>query len=290
MSLSNLPDAAAARDPGHIDDHNKILAALQALDSAKVENIIIGVVQTGAPGSDAAAELVNLGGGLFSLNITIPAGADGAAGATGATGAPGPAGDSYIPSGGAARTFLMKATSTDFDFTYAVPSASDVGAVPTTRAVNTGTGLTGGGSLTSDRTLAVDFGTVAGKVLEGDKLGYAPGLTGAGQATRFVGATTSGAPVSGTFSIGDWIISRGGSVYICTAAGTPGTWAHIPNTTYILGKIADIEYIAPGSMVNVSESGGTYTRPTARTDICVTFTGTSDPGSVALPGDKWDRI
>lgn len=54
--------------------------------------------------------------------------------------------------------------------------------------------------------------------------GYPLGLTGAIAATRYVGGTTSGAPVAGTFAVGDFIIDETGKVYICTVAGTPGTW------------------------------------------------------------------
>lgn len=46
---------------------------------------------------------------------------------------------------------------------------SDIGAVPTSRAVSTGTGLLGGGNLTADRTLTPDFGAAAGKVMEGNQ-------------------------------------------------------------------------------------------------------------------------
>jgi len=52
----------------------------------------------------------------------------------------------------------------------------------------------------------------------------AGGLTGATAGTRFVGGTTSGAPVSGTFSVGDYVIDRTGRLWICTTAGSPGTW------------------------------------------------------------------
>lgn len=48
--------------------------------------------------------------------------------------------------------------------------------------------------------------------------------------------------------------------------------------------------IPAGSVINVKEVGGSYTRPTARTDVCVIFTGVSDPNLVALDGDKWDRL
>lgn len=54
---------------------------------------------------------------------------------------------------------------------------------------------------------------------------FAPsGLTGATQASRYVGATASGAPVTGTFLVGDFVIDQSGLVWICTIAGSPGTW------------------------------------------------------------------
>jgi hypothetical protein len=42
------------------------------------------------------------------------------------------------------------------------------GKAPTTRSISAGTGLTGGGDLSADRTLAVDFGTTSGKVVQGN--------------------------------------------------------------------------------------------------------------------------
>lgn len=53
----------------------------------------------------------------------------------------------------------------------------------------------------------------------------ATGLTGAVAASRYAGATASGAPTAGTFEVGDWVIDRTGTIWICTVAGTPGTWA-----------------------------------------------------------------
>jgi hypothetical protein len=55
-------------------------------------------------------------------------------------------------------------------------------------------------------------------------LGQPMGLTGATASTRYVGGTVSGAPVSGTFAKGDFVIDESGIVWICTTAGTPGTW------------------------------------------------------------------
>jgi hypothetical protein len=51
------------------------------------------------------------------------------------------------------------------------------------------------------------------------------GLLGAPWRTRYVGGTLSGAPTTGTFAAGDFIIDQTGSVWICTVAGSPGTWA-----------------------------------------------------------------
>ena len=52
----------------------------------------------------------------------------------------------------------------------------------------------------------------------------ASGLTGVAATSRYVGATASGAPTSGSFAVGDFVIDQTGVVWICTTAGTPGTW------------------------------------------------------------------
>lgn len=50
------------------------------------------------------------------------------------------------------------------------------------------------------------------------------GLAGATANSRYAGATTSGPPSSGTFALGDFVVDQTGTFWICTAAGTPGTW------------------------------------------------------------------
>lgn len=50
------------------------------------------------------------------------------------------------------------------------------------------------------------------------------GLTGATAASRYVGATASGAPTSGTFNTGDFCEDQTGTIWLCTTGGTPGTW------------------------------------------------------------------
>ena len=49
-----------------------------------------------------------------------------------------------------------------------VLDAGDVGAVPTARTITAGTGLTGGGDLSADRTLTVTYGATAGTAAAGD--------------------------------------------------------------------------------------------------------------------------
>lgn len=63
----------------------------------------------------------------------------------------------------------------------------------------------------------------------GGQPGLPMGLSGAVAATRYVGGTTSGAPTSGTFAIGDFVIDQKGNIWICTVAGSPGTWIMIGN-------------------------------------------------------------
>jgi len=56
-------------------------------------------------------------------------------------------------------------------------------------------------------------------------LGLAAGLTGAIAASRYAGATASGAPASGTFLLGDWTIDQTGAIHVCSTAGTVGSGA-----------------------------------------------------------------
>jgi hypothetical protein len=51
----------------------------------------------------------------------------------------------------------------------------------------------------------------------------APGLSGLTQG-RFVGVTALGAPSSGTFAVGDYVLDQNGMLFCCCAAGAPGIW------------------------------------------------------------------
>ena len=65
----------------------------------------------------------------------------------------------------------------------------------------------------------------------------ATGLPGATAASRHAGATASGAPTTGTFAVGDYVVDQTGKMYVCTVAGTPGTWVQVgsPTTSVTMG-------------------------------------------------------
>ena len=111
--------------------------------------------------------------------------------------------------------------------------------------------------------------TFTGEVTGSDIV--ASGLAGATTATRYVGGTVNGAPASGTFAKGDFIIDQSGTIWVCTTAGTPGTWtttisSHLllrtasatvtrNETTIFSGSTASQTLTAPSSPID----GSTWT-------------------------------
>lgn len=86
--------------------------------------------------------------------------------------------------------------------------------------------------------------------------GYPLGLTGATSATRFVGATASGAPASGTFAVGDFAVSQAGVIYVCTVAGSPGTWVAVGGSV-VGNELAYVEITADVTSASTSEASPT---------------------------------
>lgn len=72
----------------------------------------------------------------------------------------------------------------------------------------------------SAATLAV-AGLVAGQAFD------PAGLTGATAATRYVGGTLAAAPILGPYLVGDFVVTNTGKIFVCTVAGTPGTWVDV---------------------------------------------------------------
>jgi hypothetical protein len=83
------------------------------------------------------------------------------------------------------------------------------------------------------------------------------GLTGATAATRYVGGTTSGAPTTGTFAVGDYIVDQTGKIYVCTTAGTPGTWTQVGSTNATQLQGTNISVTAPTSNQVLQYNSGT---------------------------------
>jgi hypothetical protein len=138
----------------------------------------------------------------------------------------------------------------------------------------------------------------------------ASGLTGAVAVSRYAGATATGAPSTGTFAVGDFVIDQAGRIWVCTVAGTPGTWLGTPVDT-LVGHLAGIETftgaktfsaasttLSAGGVLTTSQAAvptipspaanfGTITFSAASTDTAgaITFTITSTPAAsaVAMP-------
>ena len=88
------------------------------------------------------------------------------------------------------------------------------------------------------------------------------GLTGATTATRFVGGTTAGAPTSGTFAAGDFIVDRTATMWICTVSGTPGTWSPVVPNSLVLRSATATAGLGELTIFTTSgTSGQTITLP-----------------------------
>ena len=125
------------------------------------------------------------------------------------------------------------------------------------------------------------FNTRTGAVLPGnaDYLAVAVGgLTGAVAATRFVGGTASGAPTTGTFAIGDFVIDQTAKLWVCTVAGTPGTWVAISGGSSSLPGIT----VAKNS-TGQSIAAATWTKLTWDTVLVDTLAAFVTPSSFKAP-------
>ena len=95
----------------------------------------------------------------------------------------------------------------------------------------------------------------AANVFQSSGAWAAAGLAGAISASRYAGATAAGAPGSGTFAAGDYVIDQSGAIWVCTTAGSPGTWVPLESPTWmpsdnaLLAASADINGLGGTSLM-----------------------------------------
>lgn len=115
------------------------------------------------------------------------------------------------------------------------------------------------------------------------------GLTGATAAGRYVGTTTSGAPVAGTFSKGDWVTDQAGIRWTCTTAGSPGTWTQEPGSGTGGGGVSSFNSrtgaVAPGNADYLAVSSGGLTGATASSRYVGGTTAGAPTTGTFLAGD-----
>lgn len=110
------------------------------------------------------------------------------------------------------------------------------------------------------------------------------GLTGATAATRYVGATASGAPGSGTFAQGDFIVDQTGLMWVCTVAGSPGTWVQVGGSA---GAMTLLTTVTNGSAATFDVSGISGSYNDLRL-VCImrgADAGTNDNATLVLNND-----
>jgi hypothetical protein len=68
---------------------------------------------------------------------------------------------------------------------------------------------------------------------------------GSNAASRYVGATVGGHPVTGTYITGDWVVDHTGNMWVCTAGGTPGSWAQVGAAAASVGNVRSAHICTP---------------------------------------------
>ena len=139
------------------------------------------------------------------------------------------------------------------DHQHVFPSAAEVGAPPTSRTISAGTGLTGGGDLSANLTLAVSYGTTAGTAAQGNDsrlsdsrtpTGAAGGdLTGTYPNPTLAAITTAQANVGSASVVPVLSIDAKGRVTALTTTAISAS-----STSAITALTGDVTATGPGSV------------------------------------------
>jgi hypothetical protein len=131
----------------------------------------------------------------------------------------------------------------------------------------TGTGTLPAATGTNNSIFDLRSGAPSGSGAAGYPLGTT-GITGATDASRYAGGTVNGAPVTGTFNVGDFIVDQSGSIWICQTAGSPGTWYQLAANQYPGAPVTGVSATGP-----ILSSGST--NPTISLDSTAAITQTN---------------
>lgn len=113
----------------------------------------------------------------------------------------------------------------------------------------------------------------------------ATGIAGATASSRYAGATTGGAPTTGTFAVGDFVVDHAGAIWLCTVAGSPGTWKAV---NPVVADPAEVELTTTTATTIFTYTPATSGRfalwmlarvRTAATTVTATLTYTSSSGA-----------
>jgi len=125
----------------------------------------------------------------------------------------------------------------------------------------------------------------------------ATGLPGATAASRYAGATASGAPTSGTFAVGDFIVDQSGSTWICTASSQTASATTASGNGNLITFTASNSF-SPGQYVNVTGFSNTgynvsnaYINSASSTQFTVvsSATGSTTGTGTAVTTGTWTR-
>jgi hypothetical protein len=189
----------------------------------------------------------------------------------------------------------------------------DIGAVPTSRSITAGTGLTGGGDLTANRTLAVSYGTAAGTACEGNDarldpllitlsaaspgesaptvetgktyvlpagvgaaLLYLPGSPSSGQ--QILATVTNSTSTSGPVNV---LVCLPASPYTTQHTLPPGQWLVTAEWTGSLWRVSSAE--ASGALPVVTEPDSFTLSQSTHGNRWVRLTKTSGNTAITLP-------
>jgi hypothetical protein len=154
------------------------------------------------------------------------------------------------------------------DQTWSSITAADVSAVPTSRLVNTSTGLAGGGDLSADRTLSVLYGTTAGTAAQGNDARLSDARTPTTHATSHqdggsdelaldasqvtTGTIATARLGSGTASANTFL--RGDQTYQPVPAGN-NDMGRVSNAIYLTGSGLSLNGATSGNTATVADPG-----------------------------------